>query len=105
MTNNPVRLTQSIQGRQTRLTSGGAECYIWPGGGITFMVDVTRLPKGAFGYVPTPALVAPLNSPFRARIMRLWAAMSRPSARWTRRRPRGEYPTAARVEPWPDPQG
>jgi hypothetical protein len=25
------------------------------------MVDVTRLPKGAFGYVPTPALVAPLE--------------------------------------------
>ena len=25
------------------------------------MVDVTRLPDGAFGYVPTPALVAPLE--------------------------------------------
>ena len=24
-------------------------------GGITFMVDVTRLPRNAFGYVPTPA--------------------------------------------------
>ena len=25
------------------------------------MVDVTALPEGAFGYVPTPALVAPLE--------------------------------------------
>jgi 6-hydroxynicotinate reductase len=61
VTKNPVRLTRSVQGRETRLTAGGAPCYIWPGGGITFMVDVTRLPKGAFGYVPTPALVAPLE--------------------------------------------
>ncbi|MDO8883574.1 MAG: 6-hydroxynicotinate reductase [Pseudotabrizicola sp.] len=61
VTQNPVRLTRSVQAGQTRLTSGGAPCYIWPGGGITFMVDVTRLPEGAFGYVPTPALVAPLE--------------------------------------------
>ena len=25
------------------------------------MVDVTEVPDGAFGYVPTPALVAPLE--------------------------------------------
>ncbi|TGD67275.1 6-hydroxynicotinate reductase [Tabrizicola sp. WMC-M-20] len=61
VTQNPVRLTRSVQAGQTRLTSGGADCYVWPGGGITFMVDVTRLPAGAFGYVPTPALVAPLE--------------------------------------------
>jgi 6-hydroxynicotinate reductase len=61
VTRNPVRLTRSIQSGATRLTSGGADCYVWPGGGITFMVDVTRLPPGAFGYVPTPALVAPLE--------------------------------------------
>lgn len=61
VTQNPVRLTQSVQAGQTRLTSGGAACFVWPGGGITFMVDVTQLPPGAFGYVPTPALVAPLE--------------------------------------------
>ena len=32
-----------------------------PGGGITVMVDVTQLPARAFGYVPTPALVAPIE--------------------------------------------
>lgn len=61
VTKNPVRLTRSVQGGETVLTSGGAACYVWPGGGITFMVDVTRLPAGAFGSVPTPALVAPLE--------------------------------------------
>ena len=29
------------------------------------MVDVTRLPERAFGYVPTPALVAPIEFTMR----------------------------------------
>ena len=61
VTENPVRLTRSVKDALTRVTSGGAPVYVWPGGGITFMVDVTRLPAGAFGYVPTPALVAPIE--------------------------------------------
>lgn len=61
VTRNPVRLTRAVQSRRARLTCGGAPVYVWPGGGITFMVDVTRLPENAFGYVPTPALVAPLE--------------------------------------------
>lgn len=61
VTENPVRLTQSVKDKLTLVTCGGAPVYIWPGGGITFMVDVTRLPENAFGYVPTPALVAPLE--------------------------------------------
>ncbi|GAB0117255.1 hypothetical protein Acid7E03_13270 [Acidisoma sp. 7E03] len=61
VTDNPVRLTQSVARGITRLTCGGAPVYLWPGGGITFMVDVTKLPDNAFGYVPTPALVAPIE--------------------------------------------
>ena len=34
--------------------------YVWPGGGITVMVDVLRMPDD-LGYVPTPALVAPIE--------------------------------------------
>jgi hypothetical protein len=34
---------------------------VWPGGGITIMADVSRMPENAFGYVPTPALVAPIE--------------------------------------------
>jgi hypothetical protein len=61
VTDNPVRLTRSVKDALTRVTSGGAPVYVWPGGGITFMVDVTQMPSGAFGYVPTPALVAPIE--------------------------------------------
>lgn len=61
VTENPVRLTRSVKDALTCVTSGGAPVYVWPGGGITFMVDVTRMPENAFGYVPTPALVAPIE--------------------------------------------
>jgi hypothetical protein len=61
VTENPVRLTRSVAQALTAVTSGGAPVTIWPGGGITFMVDVTRMPSNAFGSVPTPALVAPIE--------------------------------------------
>jgi 6-hydroxynicotinate reductase len=61
VTENPVRLTTSVKNAVTRVTSGGAPCYVWPGGGITLMVDVTKLPDNAFGSVPTPALVGPIE--------------------------------------------
>ena len=61
VTENPVRLTRSVKQALTRVTCGGAPVYVWPGGGITLMVDVTRMPAGSFGYVPTPALVAPIE--------------------------------------------
>ena len=60
-TENPVALTRSVKANITNVTCGGAPTYVFPGGGITFMVDVTRVPPGGFGYVPTPALVAPLE--------------------------------------------
>jgi hypothetical protein len=62
---NPVALTRSVQGLETYVTVGGAPVYVWPGGGITLMVDVTRVPENAFGYVPTPALVAPIEFTLR----------------------------------------
>jgi len=65
VTENPVALTRSVRQAITRVTCGGAPVYVWPGGGITFMVDVTLVPPGAFGYVPTPALVAPLEFTMR----------------------------------------
>lgn len=61
VTENPILLTRSVASGQTRVTMGGAPVYHWPGGGITVMADVTRLPKNAFGYVPTPAIVAPME--------------------------------------------
>ncbi len=60
-TDNPVLLTRSVQRRLTRVTAGGAPVFVWPGGGITYMVDVATLPDNAFGSVPTPALVGPIE--------------------------------------------
>ena len=60
-TENPVLLTRSVQAGRTRVTSGGAAVHVWPGGGITYMVDVASMPNAAFGAVPTPALVAPIE--------------------------------------------
>ena len=101
VTKNPVRLTHSVQQGETRLTSGGADCYIWPGGGITFMVDVLRLPAGAFGYVPTPALVAPLEFTLpRAAYLALGGHAEAIRSLQDIMETGGEYPTAARLEPW-----
>jgi hypothetical protein len=65
VTENPVRLTRSVRDALVRVTCGGAPVQVWPGGGITFMVDVTLMPERAFGYVPTPALVAPIEFTMR----------------------------------------
>lgn len=65
VTRNPVRLTRSVNQSLARVTCGGAPAYVWPGGGITLMADVTQMPDNAFGYVPTPALVAPIEFTMR----------------------------------------
>ena len=61
VTKNPIQLTKSVKNNETNITCGGAKTYIWPGGGITLMVDVHKMPDNSFGYVPTPAIVAPLE--------------------------------------------
>jgi hypothetical protein len=65
VTENPVLLTRSIKDLLTRVTLGGAPAYVWPGGGITVMTDVTRMPANSFGMVPTPAIVAPIEFTMR----------------------------------------
>jgi hypothetical protein len=65
VTENPVRLTRSVKDSLTHVSCGGADVYVWPGGGITVMVDVLDMPTGSFGYVPTPALVAPIEFTLR----------------------------------------
>jgi hypothetical protein len=65
VTENPILLTRSVKDLLTRVTCGGAPAYVWPGGGITVMVDVLRMPAGSFGSVPTPAIVAPIEFTLR----------------------------------------
>ncbi|WP_322866664.1 6-hydroxynicotinate reductase [Aquicoccus sp. G2-2] len=65
VTENPVRLTRSVRGALTEVSCGGADAYVWPGGGITVMADVMAMPSNSFGYVPTPAIVAPIEFTMR----------------------------------------
>jgi hypothetical protein len=65
VTENPVKLTRSVRQSLTHVSCGGVPAYLWPGGGITIMADVTQMPQNAFGYVPTPALVAPIEFTMR----------------------------------------
>ncbi|HUH87550.1 MAG TPA: 6-hydroxynicotinate reductase [Pusillimonas sp.] len=65
VTENPIWLTNSIKQSLVNVTCGGAPAYIWAGGGITVMVDVMRMPDNSFGYVPTPAIVAPIEFSMR----------------------------------------
>ncbi len=65
VTENPVLLTRAIKEALVNVTCGGAPAYVWPGGGITIMVDVMRMPDNSFGTVPTPALVAPIEFSMR----------------------------------------
>ncbi|MBZ0218735.1 MAG: hypothetical protein K8F25_19420, partial [Fimbriimonadaceae bacterium] len=61
VTKNPVRLTQAVSRGIARVTMGGAPVFVYPGGGITVMANVMDMPDNAFGYVPTPAIVAPIE--------------------------------------------
>lgn len=65
VTDNPVLLTRAIKNALVNVTCGGAPAYVWPGGGITVMADVMRMPDRSFGTVPTPAIVAPIEFSMR----------------------------------------
>ena len=65
VTDNPVQLTRAIKNKLVNVSCGGAPAYVWPGGGITVMVDVSRMPANSFGTVPTPAIVAPIEFSMR----------------------------------------
>lgn len=65
VTENPILLTRSIKRALVNVTCGGAPAYVWPGGGITVMTDVMRMPDNSFGTVPTPAIVAPIEFTMR----------------------------------------
>jgi len=98
VTENPVLLTRRVKDSLVRVTMGGAPCYVWPGGGITIMADVLRLPDDAFGHVPTPALVAPIEFTMRADV---YAALGGHVEHIVPLdRVLAEYGQGARTEPW-----
>jgi hypothetical protein len=106
VTENPVRLTRSVRQALARVTCGGAPAYVWPGGGITLMVDVARMPDNSFGWVPTPALVAPIEFTMRredyaalgghvGHIVTLEQVLARAALRSTEWRDDNPWPAAA----------
>lgn len=65
VTRHPIQLTRAVHAARARLTVGGAPTFLLPGGGINFMVDVGRVLAGSFCWVPTPALVVPVEYTMR----------------------------------------
>jgi NADPH-dependent glutamate synthase beta subunit-like oxidoreductase len=62
---NPAKLTRAVHESRVNLTVGGAQVYVLPGAGINFLVDVSRLVPGAITWVPTPAIVLPIEYTMR----------------------------------------
>jgi len=58
---NPVKLTQAVHDNRVKLTLGGVPAYVFPGGGINFIVDVGKMKWRSFTWVAVPAVVAPIE--------------------------------------------
>lgn len=61
VTTYPIKLSKAVHSGDAKLTIGGAETFVLPGGGINFMVDVEQVVPKAFTWVPAPATVAPVE--------------------------------------------
>jgi hypothetical protein len=57
----PLALTRAVHGRKANLTVGGAPVFLFPGGGINFMVDVERVEPSFFYWTPSPAVICPIE--------------------------------------------
>ena len=100
VTKNPIELTRSVAGKTTRVTMGGAPVYVYPGGGITVLVDVAALPERAFGSVPTPAIVAPIEFTMPLELYRGFGGHTDHVV--PVHRVLEQQAAAARIEPWND---
>lgn len=57
----PIKLNAAVHSGDVRITMGGAPVFLFPGGGITVAADVEKMPAGVIGWVPTPAMIAPIE--------------------------------------------
>lgn len=57
----PLAITEAVHNGKAHLTIGGAPAFVYPGGGINFIVDTGKVVNKAFTWVPTPATVAPVE--------------------------------------------
>ena len=61
VTKNPIRLTKAVHEGRVSVTIGGAKPFIFPGGGINFLVDVQKIRHGSIYLTPTPSFVLPVE--------------------------------------------
>ncbi len=61
VTKNPIKLTRAVHEGKVTVTIGGARPFIFPGGGINFLVDVERIKYGSIYLSPTPSFVIPVE--------------------------------------------
>jgi ferredoxin len=61
VTTFPKKLTNAVHNNEVSMTIAGAPTFVLPGGGINFMVDVSKMIPEATTWVPTPATVAPVE--------------------------------------------
>lgn len=61
VTNEPLEITKAVHDGRATLTVGGAPVFVYPGGGINFLVDTELVVPKAFTWVPSPATVAPIE--------------------------------------------
>ncbi len=65
VTKNPIRLTRAVHAGKVAVTIGGARPFIFPGGGINFLVDVGKIKYGSIYLSPTPSFVLPVEYTMR----------------------------------------
>ena len=65
VTRAPLALTRAVHDRKANLTVGGAPVFLFPGGGINFMVDVQKVKQDFFYWTPTPAVICPIEYTMR----------------------------------------
>lgn len=61
VTKNPIKLTKAVHGGKVSVTIGGAKPFIFPGGGINFLVDVEKIKYGSIFLSPTPSFILPVE--------------------------------------------
>ncbi len=65
VTKRPLELTKAVHEGKVHVTIGGAKPFIFPGGGINFLVDVERIKGGSIYLSPTPSFVVPVEYTMR----------------------------------------
>jgi hypothetical protein len=58
-------LNEAIRAKKANITIGGTTPYIYPGGGIRLSIDVEKVLEGSFSWVPSPAIVIPMEYTMR----------------------------------------